>query len=186
MDRMEIVNLRLNGLKKVIPRVFKDERGYFFESYRQALYGELGIGVAFVQDNVSFSKCGTVRALHFQAYPGQAKLVSCIQGKIWDVAVDIRFDSPTFGQWEAAELSCENHHQLFIPVGFAHGFCVLSETALVQYKVSSPYNPKTECSIRWNDPEFKIEWPVKEPLLSPRDQISPTFRELNEIMDRRR
>ncbi len=183
---MEIVELRLKGLKKIVPRVFKDERGYFFESYRQVLYEKNGIDIPFVQDNVSFSKYGTVRALHFQSEPGQAKLVSCAQGKIWDVAVDIRKGSPTFGQWEAVELSGENHHQLFVPVGFAHGFCVLSDSAIVQYKVSNPYDPKTECSIRWNDPTFNIEWPVKEPLLSPRDQVSPFFKDVYEIMDSRR
>jgi len=175
---MEIVDLRLKGLKKIVPRLFKDERGFFFESYRQGLYEERGIGVQFVQDNVSFSKRGTVRALHFQSAPGQAKLVSCVQGKIWDVAVDLRLDSPTFGQWEAVELDSERHEQFFVPVGFAHGFCVLSETALVQYKVSHPYDPKTECSIRWNDPDFNIDWPVCDPILSPRDQVSPFFREL--------
>ena len=175
---MEIVELRLQGLKKIVPRFFRDERGFFFESYRQVLYEEKGIGVRFVQDNVSFSRKGTVRALHFQSSPGQAKLVSCIQGKIWDVAVDVRRDSPTFGQWEAVELDSERHEQVFIPIGFAHGFCVLSETALVQYKVSSPYDPKTECSIRWNDPDFNINWPIRDPVLSPRDQVSPFFREL--------
>jgi dTDP-4-dehydrorhamnose 3,5-epimerase len=175
---MEIVDLRLKGLKKIVPRLFKDERGFFFESYRQGLYEEQGIGVQFVQDNVSFSKKGTVRALHFQSAPGQAKLVSCVQGKIWDVAVDLRLDSPTFGQWESVELDSEKHEQFFVPVGFAHGFCVLSETALVQYKVSHPYDPKTECSIRWNDPDFNIDWPVRDPILSPRDQLSPFFREL--------
>ena len=183
---MEIVHLRLNGLKKIIPRVFHDERGFFYESYREIPYKQNGIEVSFVQDNVSFSKFGTVRALHFQSGQGQAKLVSCVTGKIWDVAVDIRKGSPTFGQWEAVELSGENHEQLFVPVGFAHGFCVLSETALVQYKVSAPYDPKTECSIRWDDPEFNIDWPVKEPLLSPRDKVSPFFREVYETLDSRR
>lgn len=175
---VEITPLRLAGLKKVVPRVFRDERGFFFESYCQPLYIPQGISVGFVQDNVSFSVYKTLRALHYQSHPGQAKLVSCVQGKIWDVAVDLRCDSPTFGQWEAIELDDQTHVQLFIPVGFAHGFCVLSETARVHYKVSSPYDPKTECSIRWNDPDLKIPWPVSDPILSLRDQISPFFKEV--------
>lgn len=184
---MEIIDLRLSGLKKIVPRIFKDERGFFFENYRQSIYREKGVDVEFIQDNISFSRFGTVRALHFQSFPGQAKLVSCIEGRIWDVAVDIRKNSPTFGQWEAVELDSEKHEQVFIPIGFAHGFCVLSETALVQYKVSNPYDAKTECSIRWNDPDFNIAWPIEKPILSPRDQVSPFFRELSyETMDHRR
>ncbi|MES2274115.1 MAG: dTDP-4-dehydrorhamnose 3,5-epimerase [Chlamydiota bacterium] len=175
---MEIVDLCLGGLKLIAPQVFQDERGFFFESYRQIAYAAVGMEILFVQDNVSFSKQGTIRALHFQSSPGQAKLVSCIQGKIWDVAVDIRKGSPTFGKWEAVELDDQTHRQLFIPLGFAHGFCVLSETARVQYKVSSFYDPKTERSIRWNDPDFQIAWPISNPILSPRDQISPFAREV--------
>ncbi len=183
---MQISDLRIKGLKLIKPRIFKDERGFFFESYRKDLYLSLGIEVPFVQDNVSFSQKGTVRALHFQSHPGQAKLVSCIQGKIWDVAVDIRPESPTFGQWEAVELDDQGHHQLFVPIGFAHGFCVLSETALVQYKVSAPYDAKTECSIRWNDPDINVIWPIQQPVLSPRDQISPYFKEVfREALDHR-
>ncbi len=177
--RMQIQDLPLSDLKLITPRLFKDERGYFFESYQAKNYKESGIILDFVQDNVSFSIQNTIRALHFQSEPGQAKLVSCLQGKIWDVAVDIRPHSKTFMQWEARELSEENHQQLLIPIGFAHGFCVLSETALVHYKVTSPYNPKTEMSIRWNDPLFQIAWPIKNPILSERDQISPFFKEIN-------
>lgn len=180
---MQVTDLRISGLKLIVPRVFEDERGFFFESYRASRYREDGIDVAFVQDNVSFSRYGTIRALHFQSAPGQAKLVSCVQGKIWDVAVDLREHSPTFGEWEAVELDGESHRQLFVPVGFAHGFCVLSETARVHYKVSSPYDPKTEVSIRWND--FGIQWPIQNPLLSPRDQTSPFFRELYAVDHRR-
>lgn len=176
---MELVSLRLNELKLIKPRIFSDDRGFFYEIYRQNLYKDSGIEIPFVQDNISFSKIGTIRALHFQSHPGQAKLVSCIQGKIWDVAVDIRPDSPTFGKWEAVELDEENHHQFFIPLGFAHGYCVLSETATVHYKVSSIYDPKHECSIRWNDPDIGVEWPIQFPCLSPRDQISPFLKELS-------
>lgn len=146
----------------------------------------MGIGVPFVQDNISFSQKGTIRGLHFQVDPGQAKLVSCIQGKIWDVAVDIRPESPTFGMWEALELDGETQEQFFIPIGFAHGFCVLSETALVQYKVSAPYDATTERSIRWSDPILQIPWPVPNPILSPRDQTSPLLNEVfREVVDSR-
>jgi dTDP-4-dehydrorhamnose 3,5-epimerase len=168
----------LAGLKLIIPRLFTDERGFFFESFKQSDFD-----ISFVQDNTSYSKKGVVRGLHFQSHPGQAKLVSCIHGKIWDVAVDIRPDSPTFGQWEAVELDDQNRHQFYIPVGFAHGFCVLSDTALVQYKVSSYYDPATECSIRWNDPDLNIQWPVENPILSLRDQKCPFFKEVMRVVD---
>ncbi len=183
---MQVTEFKLPGLKLIRPRIFADERGFFFESYRQTSYAEQRIDVPFVQDNISFSRKGTIRALHFQSAPGQAKLVSCTQGTIWDVAVDIRPDSPTFMQWAAVELDDQTHQQLFIPIGFAHGFCVLSETARVQYKVSAPYNPETECSIRWNDPDLKIDWPVQNPVLSPRDQMSPFFKEISHVVDYRR
>lgn len=168
----------MQGIQLVVPKIFHDDRGYFFESYNQHRYEELGISVPFVQDNAALSWLGTLRGLHYQSAPGQAKLVSCEQGKIWDVVVDIRKNSPTFGKWLAYELSDQNHHQLFIPVGFAHGYCVLSDTAFVRYKVSSFYDPKTECSIRWNDPDVNISWPIKNPTLSMKDQQSPFFREV--------
>ncbi len=175
---MKIVALSLPEVLLITPRVFSDHRGFFFEGYREPLYQEEGISVLFVQDNISFSRFGTIRGLHYQDSPGQAKLVSCIQGKIWDVAVDIRLDSPTFGKWVGVELDDKTHQQLYIPVGFAHGYCVLSETARVHYKVSSVYNPKTERSIRWNDPSLAISWPIQDPILSERDEISPFFREI--------
>ena len=160
------------------PRIFSDERGCFFENYRKPLYEANGIVSSFVQDNTSLSKKGTIRGLHFQSGKGQAKLVSCILGKIWDVAVDIRLDSPTFGQWEFIELDDVHRRQIFIPEGFAHGFCVLSDQALVHYKVSTPYDAAAESAIRWNDPNLNICWPCSEPNLSPRDQLSPFFREV--------
>lgn len=175
--QMEVSNLRLKGLKLIVPRVFRDVRGFFFESYAFERFSEEGIKASFVQDNVSYSKKGTIRALHYQSDPGQAKLVSCLRGAIWDVAVDIRPDSPTFGQWESVILDERDCHQLFIPIGFAHGFCVLSDDCLVQYKVTSPYNPQTEQSIRWNDPDLAITWPTEHPILSARDQESPFFKE---------
>lgn len=181
---MQSIDLKLAGLKLIIPRVFEDERGFFFESYREEFFAAHGIG-PFPQDNSSFSRKGTVRALHFQSSPGQAKLVTCVQGEIWDVAVDLRPDSPTFMQWEGVILDDQTHKQFYIPIGFAHGFCVLSPTARVHYKVSSTYNPKTECSIRWNDPDLHIDWPVKDPILSPRDQVSPFFKEVRDVLDTR-
>lgn len=168
----------IQGLQLVDPKIFSDERGFFYESYNQNTYRELGISVPFVQDNVAFSKFGTIRGLHYQSNPGQAKLVSCEQGKIWDVAVDIRRNSSTFGKWVAFELDDQKRHQLFIPVGFAHGYCVTSETALVRYKVSSFYDPKEERAIRWNDPDLNIDWPVCNPILSLKDLQSPFFCEI--------
>lgn len=175
---MKAVDLELQGLKLISPSLFQDDRGFFFESYKNTAYFKEGITTLFVQDNVSFSCKNTIRGLHFQSFPGQAKLVSCLHGKIWDVAVDIRKHSSTFGKWEAVELDSLLHQQLFIPEGFAHGFCVLSQEALVQYKVSSVYDPKTECAIRWNDPDLAISWPCSNPILSQRDHQSPFFKEV--------
>jgi dTDP-4-dehydrorhamnose 3,5-epimerase len=174
---MEITELPLSGLKLIRPRVFRDPRGFFIETYSEPRYREGGIDVRFVQDNHSRSAQGTLRGLHYQSAPGQAKLIRVIQGRIFDVAVDIRADSPTFGKWFGEYLDAEEHLQLFIPVGFAHGFCVVSETAEVTYKVSSVYDAKTEVGMRWNDPDIGVEWPVKEPLLSARDESAESFRE---------
>lgn len=182
---MQVQDLKLSGLKLITPRIFKDTRGFFFESYSLSRYLGSDIPAVFVQDNVSFSREKTIRALHFQSSPGQAKLVTCLQGRIWDVAVDLRPGSPTFMQWQAVELNDETREQFFIPVGFGHGFCVLSETALVQYKVSSPYNAATEVSIRWNDPDLAIRWPVSDPVLSERDQSSPFLKEVFHVVDHR-
>jgi dTDP-4-dehydrorhamnose 3,5-epimerase len=173
---MDSAALRLSGLKLIKPRIFIDERGYFLESYRQPQYARLNLP-NFVQDNLSFSKKNVLRALHFQKQPGQAKLIQVLRGKIFDVAVDLRPDSPTFGEWESVQLDDRLHYQLFLPVGFAHGFGVLSEEALVQYKVSSLYEPTTECSIRWNDPDLNISWPIQNPILSEKDQNSLFLRD---------
>jgi dTDP-4-dehydrorhamnose 3,5-epimerase len=181
---MQLIDLKLAGLKLITPRVFEDERGFFFESYRHHDYLLHGMG-PFPQDNTSFSRKGTLRGLHFQSSPGQAKLVSCVQGEIWDVAVDLRAESATFMHWEGVLLNDQTHQQIYIPVGFAHGFCVMSPTARVHYKVSAPYDPKTESSIRWNDPDLNIDWLVKDPILSPRDQLSPFFKEVRHVLDNR-
>lgn len=171
---MQIDSLEMKGLYLIKPKCFMDERGYFLETYRQSAYNQKGIDVAFVQDNAAFSKKGVLRGLHYQDKPGQAKLVSVSFGSIWDVAVDLRPDSESFGKWCGVELNDHNHYQLFIPVGFAHGYCVLSEEgAVVSYKVSADYNPAMERSVRWDDPHLAINWPIKTPILSLRDQQAP-------------
>jgi dTDP-4-dehydrorhamnose 3,5-epimerase len=160
------------------PKVITDDRGFFFETYRRSEYAELGIDVEFVQDNHSRSVRGTIRALHFQLEPGQAKLIRVARGSIYDVAVDLRRDSPTYGQYEAFELSDENALQIFIPVGFAHGFCVTSEVADVAYKVSSYYHQPTERGIAWDDPDIGIPWPAQEALVSDRDRTNPRLADI--------
>lgn len=180
---MEIINLRLEGLKLIKPKVFKDQRGFFLESFQQSAYAKAGIKEIFQQDNHSYSQKGCIRGMHFQSFPGQAKLIRVAVGKIYDVAVDIRENSATFGQWEGVILDDQDHNQLFIPVGFAHGFCVLSEEAHVMYKVSTPYDPKYEKGFRWDDPDVNIQWPLTtDPLVSERDQKAPFLREIfNEL-----
>ncbi len=175
---MEIKDLNLQGAKLISPQVFHDGRGFFLESHGETRYREIGIDVPFVQDNHSYSKEGVIRGMHFQSEPGQAKLIRVASGKIYDVIVDIRPDSPTFGKWEGIYLDGEKHQQLFIPVGFAHGFCVMSPEAHVLYKTSSPYNSETEKGFRFDDPEIGIKWPVEAPTVSERDQKSPYFYEL--------
>jgi dTDP-4-dehydrorhamnose 3,5-epimerase len=175
---MIVENLSLSGLKLIKPRVFKDDRGFFLETYSQERYRESGIDVPFVQDNHSRSRRGTLRGLHFQTTPGQAKLIRVVSGEIFDVAVDIRSDSPTFGRWKGVHLDGQTQHQLYIPAGFAHGFCVLSEIADVLYKVSSVYDPKTESGFRWDDAEVGIRWPIENPLVSPRDADAMSFANL--------
>lgn len=169
----------LEGLLILRPRVFKDNRGFFYESYNQESFAVAGVSIPFVQDNHSRSARGTLRGLHFQTSPGQAKLVRCTLGLIWDVAVDIRPDSPTFGKHFGIELAPEDATMFFVPVGFAHGFVVLSEFAEVQYKCSAVYNGKTEAGIMWNDPDLNVQWPLNgiEPLLSERDKGNQTFGE---------
>jgi dTDP-4-dehydrorhamnose 3,5-epimerase len=155
-----------------------DDRGFLVETFREEAWRSLGVGVDFVQENQSRSGGGILRGLHFQLRPGQAKLVRCSRGAIWDVAVDLRRDSPTYRRWEGVLLSDENHRQLFIPAGFAHGFCVMSPEADVAYKLSSYYDPETEAGIRWDDPEIGVEWPIQHPQLSDRDKLAPTLAEI--------
>ena len=176
---MQLLPTHIPDLLHLEPQVFGDERGFLVEIYRAERYRAMGILCDFVQDNHSRSRQGVVRGLHYQRptdhHPGQAKLVSCVRGLIWDVAVDLRTESPTFGHWQSFELSEDNHHQLFLPVGFAHGFAVLSEVAEVLYKCSSPYDAEAEAGVHWADPTLQVEWPVADPILSPRDRQNPSF-----------
>lgn len=174
---MRVTETRLPGVLIVEPDVFEDPRGFFFESYSLQKYAEHGITDTFVQDNHSLSTRGTLRGLHYQTAPGQAKLVRAARGAVFDVAVDIRHGSPTFGQWVGVELSGENKRQLYIPVGFAHGFCVTSEVAEFLYKCSSYYAPTLERGIAWDDPDLAIAWPVTDPILSDRDRRHPRLAE---------
>lgn len=167
---MTVHQTTLPGVLVVEPRVFGDERGFFLERYHADRYAEAGIDARFVQDNHSRSSEGTLRGLHFQKRHPQGKLIEVARGRIWDVVVDLRRDSPTFGHWEGHFLSDETHRQLWVPAGFAHGFCVLSETADVLYKCTDVYRPDDEGGVAWNDPGLGIEWPAASPLLSEKDR----------------
>jgi dTDP-4-dehydrorhamnose 3,5-epimerase len=173
---------KLDGVVLLEPEVHGDSRGFMVETYRKDGWAELGIDVEFVQHNHSRSSKGTLRGLHFQTEPGQAKLVRCPRGKIFDVAVDLRTGSPTFGQWEGHELDDETHRQLFVPAGFGHGFAVLSQEADVTYLLSSVYDPATESGIAWDDPDVAVAWPVAEPLLSDRDKSAPRLAGITETL----
>jgi dTDP-4-dehydrorhamnose 3,5-epimerase len=166
---MKFIDTKLKGVVLVEPDVFDDPRGYFLETYHAGRYAAGGIAGPFVQDNFSHSVRGALRGLHYQLRHAQGKLVMALEGRIFDVAVDIRTGSPTFTQWIGVELSGENKRQLYIPPGFAHGFCVLSETADVLYKCTDVYSQKDERGIIWNDPALGITWPVADPLLSKKD-----------------
>jgi dTDP-4-dehydrorhamnose 3,5-epimerase len=170
----------LPGVLIIEPVVFKDDRGFFLETHHQRKYVEGGIDTSFVQDNRSHSKKGVLRGLHYQLRYPQGKLVYVITGEIFDVAVDIRRGSPTFGKWEGIYLSSDNNRQVFVPEGFAHGFCVVSETADVLYKCTDFYDPDDEFGILWSDPTMSIEWPVASPVLSSKDSQYPRLTEIAE------
>jgi len=174
---MKITKTPLSGLLIIEPTIFSDNRGYFFEEYQQERYVEHQIPT-FVQHNVSRSKRNVLRGLHYQSPNGQGKLVNVIRGKVWDVAVDIRVNSPTFKQWFGITLSDETHTQFYIPPGFAHGFCVLSDEADFCYKCTAYYHPESEHGLAWNDPALNISWPIQSPILSPKDE---TYITLNKI-----
>lgn len=185
-QKMHVEDSKLKGVKLITPRRFGDHRGFFAEVYNRRVYAQAGIMSTFVQDNHSLStQVGTVRGLHFQAPPhAQAKLVRCGRGAIFDVAVDIRRGSPTYGKWVGYELSAENGRQLFIPTGFAHGFATLLPDSEIIYKCSDYYAPTSEGALRWNDPEINIDWPLKgTPILSEKDTGAPLLADLDTPFD---
>ena len=166
---MKVITTSIEGILIIEPKTFKDNRGFFMETYNQKRYNASGINTTFVQDNLSYSLKNTLRGLHFQIKHPQAKLIQVISGEIFDVAVDLRSDSATFGKWTGIHLSDENKRQMFIPEGFAHGFCVLSEFALFYYKCSDFYAPEDEGGIIWSAPDIGVEWPVENPIISEKD-----------------
>jgi dTDP-4-dehydrorhamnose 3,5-epimerase len=167
---MNVIETPLPGVLVFEPSVFEDPRGYFLETFHKQKYLDAGLEACFVQDNVSVSSHGTLRGLHYQHPKGQGKLVQVLEGSVFDVAVDIRSDSPTFGRWYGVTLTAEKHNQMYIPAGFAHGFYVLSRRALFHYKCTDYYRPETEGGIAWNDPDIGIEWPLEgQPVLSNKD-----------------
>lgn len=169
------------GLPDVVlvePDLHRDERGFFLETYHRRKYRDGGIDAEFVQDNHSGSVAGTVRGLHAQSRRPQGKLVRCVEGEIWDVAADVRHGSPTYARWVGVVLGAADHRQLWVPPGFVHGFCVLSEYAEVEYKCTSFYDPDDELSVRWNDPRLDIAWPVEDPVISEKDARAPLLAEL--------
>src|SRR3954470_9431921 len=179
---MRRLETRLEGPILLEPEVHGDARGFFIETARASTLAELGIADEFVQDNHSRSARGVLRGMHFQ--PGMAKLVGCARGRIFDALVDIRPDSPAFGRWEGFELSDENHHQLYCPDGFAHGFCVLSEVADVVYRCSAYYDPELDAGFRFDDPDVGIRWPEIELTVSERDRTAPSFAEIRDRLER--
>ena len=175
---MKVIATGLPGVMIIEPKVFGDARGFFMESWNQARYEEHGLPAVFVQDNISFSQKGVLRGLHFQNPNAQGKLVYVLQGEVFDVVVDIRVGSPTFGEWASVSLSSENKRQFYIPEGFAHGFCVTSETALFAYKCTKVYQPQAEYGMGWQDPDLGIKWPIEKPLLSEKDLIYPRLKDI--------
>lgn len=175
---MKTIKTALEGVLIIEPKVFTDHRGCFLETWNRQLYAQAGVDVDFVQDNISVSRKGVLRGLHFQHPNGQGKLVQVLQGEVFDVAVDIRLKSPTFGTVVTCVLSDANRRQFFVPAGFAHGFCVLSDTAIFSYKCTDFYNRQAEGGVLWNDPDLRIDWPLKEPLLSEKDLILPRLKDI--------
>lgn len=175
---MRVSAAPLDGLLVIETKLWRDARGVFVETYHQERYRAAGIGVPFVQDNFSWSEAHVLRGLHYQLSRPQGKLVMVVEGRVFDVAVDIRRGSPTFGQWHGEELSAENGRQLYLPPGYAHGFCVLSERVGFMYRCTEYYSPADERGIRWNDPQLAITWPSVSPLVSQKDQAYKTLAEM--------
>jgi dTDP-4-dehydrorhamnose 3,5-epimerase len=177
---MKVIKTKLPEVLIIEPDVFGDERGWFLETFSQSRYGQAATMLSFVQDNVSYSGKNVLRGLHFQYPHSQGKLVQVLSGEVFDVAVDIRVGSPAFGQWVAENISAANHKQIYIPPGFAHGFCVLSETALFSYKCTDYYSPADEGGIIFSDPDLEIDWPVGSPVVSKKDAGYPRLRDVSE------
>lgn len=177
---MKIIETDIPDVKLVEPKVFGDHRGFFMESYNADRYREAGINATFVQDNISKSSKGVLRGLHLQNPKSQGKLVSVLEGEVFDVAVDVRAGSPTFGKWVGYLLNDENRRQLWVPRGFAHGFVVTSETATFTYKCDELYAPENEMSVLWNDPDIGIQWPLENPTLSDKDRVGRKLMEFND------
>lgn len=175
---MRLIETGLSGVVVVEPQVFGDERGFFQEIFNAARYEQAGLPAAMVQDNLSRSSRGVLRGLHYQWPSPQGKLVYVLEGEIFDVAVDIRQGSPSVGRWVGETLSATNHRQLYIPEGFAHGFCVLSESALVAYKCTRLYQPQYDAAVAWDDPQLAIDWPLRDPVLSSKDAAAPRLRDI--------
>ncbi|WDS36357.1 dTDP-4-dehydrorhamnose 3,5-epimerase [Pseudoxanthomonas sp.] len=175
---MKVIETSLPGCRIIEPAVFGDERGFFFESWNAQRYGELGLPSSFVQSNVSSSTKGVLRGLHYQWPNPQGKLVSVLEGEVYDVAVDIRRGSPHFGKWAAVLLSAENKRQFWIPEGFAHGFAVVSERAIFSYMCTAPYDKAADAGVRWDDPAIGIDWPIGDPNLSEKDAKAPLLAEV--------
>lgn len=175
---MNILETALPGVIIIEPKVFGDQRGFFMETWHQDRYKAIGIKEDFVQDNLSYSARGVLRGLHYQYPNSQGKLVSVIQGEVFDVAVDIRIGSPTFGKWVGVTLTGHNHRQLWVPPGFAHGFCVVSDFAYFSYKCTDRYSPEAEGGICWNDPDIQIEWPINDNTLSQKDMCYPRLKDV--------
>lgn len=175
---MKVTTTDLPGVVLIEPDAFADDRGHFLETYHAERYAAAGLPRCFVQDNQSVSKAGVLRGLHLQHPHGQGKLVQTLAGEVFDVAVDVRVGSPSFGRWTGVTLSAASHRQFYIPAGFAHGFCVLSETALFAYKCTDFYSAAAELGVRWDDPEIGIDWPVAAPILSPKDADAPLLKDI--------
>jgi dTDP-4-dehydrorhamnose 3,5-epimerase len=181
---MHVEPTALPGVLLITPKIFRDPRGFFIETYHEERYRAAGMPARFVQDNHSESGKGTLRGLHAQLKRPQAKLVRCVEGRIWDVACDVRVGSPTFGKWVGAELSAETGRQIYIPEGYVHGFAVLSESAQVEYKCSDIYVPDDQLTVLWNDSQLKVEWPVQEPVLSDKDKVAKPLAQLMDVLPR--
>jgi dTDP-4-dehydrorhamnose 3,5-epimerase len=182
---MQVDATTLPGVLLISPKIFRDPRGFFLETYHEERYRSHGMSAHFVQDNFSQSVQGTLRGLHAQLKRPQAKLVRCVLGAVWDVAVDIRVGSPTFGRWAAATLDAENGLQIFIPEGFVHGFVALTEMVQIEYKCSEVYVPDDQLTVRWDDPQLGIPWPSKvAPILSDKDRAAPLLKDLMDILPR--